>query len=64
MSEELYEPDSHGEWIYILIKSIEKEDCLNDHIVNTVNIELHLCPAVTVAQTKLSFLQVTSLYKF
>ena len=54
-------PDSHGEGIDILIESIKKEDSLNDHIVNTVNIELDLCPAITVPQTKLRFLQVTRL---
>lgn len=46
-------PDSHGEGIDIFIKSIEKEDGLNDHIIDSVHIELHLCSAVTVSQTKL-----------
>jgi len=36
---------------------------LNNHIVNSVYIELHFCSAVTVSQTKLGFLQVTRLYK-
>ena len=46
-------PDSHGKGVDILIKSIKKEDCLNHHIVNSVNIELDFGSAVTVPQTKL-----------
>jgi hypothetical protein len=31
---------------------------LNDHVIHTVHIELDLCPAVAMAQAKLSLLQV------
>lgn len=55
-------PDSHGEGIDIFIKSIKKEDCLNHHIVNPVDIELDFCPTVTVPQTKLGFFQVSRLW--
>lgn len=55
-------PDSHGKRIDIFIKCVKKEDCLNDHIVNTVNIKFHFCPAVTMSQTKLSFFQISRLY--
>lgn len=54
-------PDPHGERIDVLIKSIEKEDSLNHHIVHTVYIELDFCAAVTVTQTKLGFFQVSRL---
>lgn len=48
-------PHTHGEGIDILVKSIQKKNCLNNHIVNSVDIEFHLCSAVTVPQTQLSF---------
>lgn len=54
-------PDSHGEWIDILIKCVEKEDCLNDHIVNPVDIKFNLGSAVTVAKTKLCLFQISLL---
>ena len=57
-------PDSHGERIDIFIKSIKKEDCLNHHIVNPVDIEFDFCPAVTVPKTKLSFLQISRLWNW
>ncbi|KAK3010808.1 hypothetical protein RJ639_012747 [Escallonia herrerae] len=46
-----YKPESHRTGIDILIKKIEMRYCLNNHIVNTIYIELDLCPAITVAQS-------------
>nr|GMC58740.1 hypothetical protein Iba_chr02aCG18170 [Ipomoea batatas] len=43
--------------IYIFIKSIKQEYCLNNHIVDPINIEFDLCSAIAVPQTQLSFLQ-------
>ena len=49
-------PNSHGEGVDVLVKSIQQKDCLNHHVVNTVHIELHLGPAVAMPQAELGLL--------
>jgi hypothetical protein len=51
-------PNSHGEGIDILVKSIQQKDCLNHHVVDTIHIELHLGSAVAMPQAKLGLFQV------
>lgn len=52
---------SHGEGVEILVGLIEEVDRLNDHIVHTIDVELDLGTRVTVRQTELGLLQITSL---
>lgn len=49
-------PRSHGEGVDIFVKSVQKEYGLNDHIINSINIEFDLCSAITVSQPQLSLL--------
>ena len=48
-------PYSHGECVDVLIELVDKCNCLNDHVIHTVNIELDLSAGVSMAKAKLSF---------
>lgn len=50
---------AHREGIDILVQLVEERDGLDNHVVNPVDVELHLGARVAVAQTKLRLLQVT-----
>lgn len=42
----------------VLVELVEEGDCLDDHIVGAVHVELDLCARVGVAETKLGLSNV------
>ena len=49
--ENIHQPQSHGEGINIFIDLIEQGNTLDYHVINTVNVKLHLTSTVTMTQT-------------
>ncbi len=47
-------PDPHGEGIDVLVQLVQQADGLDDHVVHTVHVELHLRPGIAVSQAELS----------
>ena len=47
-------PDPHGEGVDVLVHLVQEADGLNNHVVRSMNVELHLSTRVAVAQAKLS----------
>ena len=37
-----YRPDAHGECVDVFVKLVKETDALDDHVVHTVHVELHL----------------------
>lgn len=46
-------PDTHGESVDIFVQLIQQSDGLDDHVVDSVDIELHFSSGVAVAKTQL-----------
>jgi hypothetical protein len=44
-------PNAHGEGIDIFVQLIEQSNRLNDHVVNTVDVELDFGSGIGVAKT-------------
>ena len=42
-------PDSHSKCVEIFFKHIQCSNALDDHVVNTVHIKLHLSSGITVS---------------
>lgn len=49
-----YSPNSHRKRVDILIELIEQINSLNDHIINSIDVELDLGSGVSVSETELS----------
>ena len=47
-------PDSHEEGVDVLVQLIQQSNGLDDHVVGSVDVELHLRSGVAVAETQLS----------
>ena len=54
----------HREQVDILVELIKESNCLDDHVVNPVDVELQLGARIGVTQAKLSFRQVIALQTY
>lgn len=50
--------DAHREQINVLVELVEQGDSLDDHVVDTVHVELQLCAREGVTETELRLRQV------
>ena len=46
-------PDTHRKCIDVFIQLVQKSNALDNHVVNTIDIEFNFCSRVTVPQSKL-----------
>ena len=44
---------AHRERVDVLVQLVQQSDCLNDHVVDSVDVELDFGPGVRVAETEL-----------
>ena len=45
----------HSKRVDVLVQLIQESDALDDHVVRSVDVELHLAPGVGMAETELRF---------
>lgn len=53
--------DSHGKEVDIFVKLVKKGNSLDNHVIDTVDVELQFCAGVRVAETELGLHDIVAL---